>query len=241
MTKSALLIGINYRGSRATLNGCINDVHVMKKYLTEHRGYKQENIVILTEDEALQPTRANITKGLKDLIGSGSEEVWFHYSGHGSYTTDRDGDEDDGRDETLVPLDYQSAGMITDDELHDHLAKLPEDTKMYCIMDCCHSGTILDLKYQYINDTKQSVENPEPRLKGNIIMISGCKDVQTSADAHIKGKWCGAMTTSYVNCIKDGIECEQLLGAMRDYLKKNHYTQIPQICSSFKITDGQPY
>ena len=41
--------------------------------------------------------------------------LFFHYSGHGGQQADKDGDEADGKDETLVPLDYQTAGQITDD------------------------------------------------------------------------------------------------------------------------------
>lgn len=53
-------------------------------------------------------------------------------------------------DETLVPLDYQSAGQITDDELHRIIVQpLPEGCKLTCVFDCCHSGTILDLPYIY--------------------------------------------------------------------------------------------
>jgi hypothetical protein len=38
-----------------------------------------------------------------------------------------DTDEADGQDETLVPVDYQSAGMIVDDEIFDMLvAPLPK-------------------------------------------------------------------------------------------------------------------
>jgi hypothetical protein len=242
MMKYALLIGINYRKTRSELRGCINDVNSMKKHLQETRGYLPENIVVLTEDTPKKPTTRNIMEELDVLIskGIGDAELWLHYSGHGSHTRDRDGDEDDGQDETIVPLDFRTGGMITDDQLHDHLGKLPDSCKMYCILDCCHSGTILDLKYQYRGDDRNGIESSEPRLKGNIIMISGCMDTQTSADARINGKWAGAMTTSYIECMKggaSGIECEDLLDGMRNYLRTNGYTQYPQMCSSSRITE----
>jgi hypothetical protein len=237
MSKFALLIGINYSGTSAELKGCVNDVQTMKNYLIDTREYQDANIVVLTDDQA---TNANIMGGINTLIGHGSaEELWLHYSGHGSTTRDRNGDEDDGKDETIVPVDYQSKGMITDDTLHATLTALPEvGPKLYCIFDCCHSGTILDLKYQYRGGSSNGVENPAPRLKGNVIMVSGCMDTQTSADAHIGGKYCGAMTSAYVNSIKDGSTCSQLLDAMRDYLKSNNYTQYPQMSSSSKIDAG---
>lgn len=37
-------------------------------------------------------------------------------SGHGGQTKDLDGDEDDGYDEVIYPLDHKQAGHIVDDE-----------------------------------------------------------------------------------------------------------------------------
>lgn len=37
-------------------------------------------------------------------------------SGHGGQTPDLDGDEDDGYDEVIYPLDFKQAGHIVDDE-----------------------------------------------------------------------------------------------------------------------------
>jgi hypothetical protein len=40
---------------------------------------------------------------------------------------DDNGDEADGKDETMVPVDYQSSGQIRDDVIFEELvAKLPE-------------------------------------------------------------------------------------------------------------------
>ncbi len=35
------------------------------------------------------------------------DNLFMHYSGHGGNMRDDNGDEKDGMDETLVPLDYQ--------------------------------------------------------------------------------------------------------------------------------------
>jgi hypothetical protein len=40
-------------------------------------------------------------------------------SGHGGQTADIDGDEDDGYDEVIYPVDFRSVGHIVDDEMHD--------------------------------------------------------------------------------------------------------------------------
>jgi hypothetical protein len=50
-------------------------------------------------------------------------------------------DEADGKDETLVPLDYETAGQIVDDEIHDLLVKtLPKGVRLTAIMDCCRKS-----------------------------------------------------------------------------------------------------
>ena len=43
------------------------------------------------------------------------DSLFFHYSGHGSQVKDKDGDEIDGLDETILPVDFQKSGMIIDD------------------------------------------------------------------------------------------------------------------------------
>ena len=54
---------------------------------------------------------------LLELIISDAKTLFFHYSGHGSYIKDENGDEVDGKDECLCPIDYAYSGMIIDDEI----------------------------------------------------------------------------------------------------------------------------
>lgn len=62
----------------------------------------------------------------------------------------------DGYDETLVPLDYATAGQIRDDDLFLTLiGKMPRDVQLTCVMDCCHSGSVLDLPYTFVGDGEQ--------------------------------------------------------------------------------------
>ena len=44
-------------------------------------------------------------------------------TGHGSRVRDQDGDEEDGYDETLVPVDFQRSGQIRDDDIFKMLVK----------------------------------------------------------------------------------------------------------------------
>jgi hypothetical protein len=64
------------------------------------------------------------------------------YSGHGGQAPARDGDEDDGMNETILPVDFQQAGQMEDDELHMIMVRpLPVGCRLTALFDSCHSGT----------------------------------------------------------------------------------------------------
>ena len=112
---------------------------------------------------------------------------------------------------------------------------------MFALFDCCHSGTMLDLKYQYFDDNKSNtiIENSNAyETSGDLIMISGCMDEQTSADAYINSSYQGAMTWSFLNVTdkKQDISFKDLIVNMRNVLKTSQYTQIPML-SSGKMLD----
>lgn len=153
--RKALLIGINYFGQRGQLRGCINDVRNMSSYLVEHFGYKREDMVILTDDQQnpmSQPTKENILRAMHWLVKDArpNDSLFFHYSGHGGQTRDLDGDEDDGYDEVIYPVDFRTHSHITDDEMHRIMVRpLQAGVRLTAIFDSCHSGTALDLPYIY--------------------------------------------------------------------------------------------
>ncbi len=153
-TKRALLIGINRYprlAARYQLNGCVNDAEALAATLQTTFGFPASNLTVLRDEAA---TRDGILAALDRLVretGRG-DVVVLGYSGHGSQMTDREGDEPDGLDETLVPHDSgrgrDATGAdlnrdITDDELYLRLLALTERTSaLTLIFDCCHSGTI---------------------------------------------------------------------------------------------------
>jgi hypothetical protein len=53
-------------------------------------------------------------------------------------------------DETLYPLDHERSGHIRDFSLFNHFVKpMPAGVTVTCVMDCCHSGAVLELPYSY--------------------------------------------------------------------------------------------
>ena len=114
------MIGINYFGTPNELKGCINDVRNLAPFLNQRYGFSYDDMVILTDDQQdpfCLPTRANIIRAMQWLVADAqpNDSLFFHFSGHGGQTEDLDGDEEDGLDETIYPLDFKRTGMIVDD------------------------------------------------------------------------------------------------------------------------------
>src|SRR5439155_24598931 len=87
-----------------------------------------------------------VTKQLKWLfkdVGAG-DRVVLHFSGHGSYIPDEDGDEDDHLDELicLYDMDWDNPNSyLKDDDLREWTKDLPKGAILTVILDNCHSGT----------------------------------------------------------------------------------------------------
>lgn len=150
--KYALIIGINYLGTSAQLNGCIADAKAVYSMITQKLGFREENIVLMTEEcvDYLKPTYDNILEQIDVLTNKikTGDKVFFHYSGHGTQILDTNGDEEDGCDECIVPLDYTSGKLIIDDTLRSQLVdQIPKGAYLFGVLDCCNSGSGFDLRY----------------------------------------------------------------------------------------------
>ena len=240
--KKALLIGINYLNTSYELSGCIDDTNKMQTLLTS---YGFNDIKILTDLTPVKPTKSNILNEIKNLITSSKsgDLLFLYYSGHGSYTYDRNGDETDKRDEMLVSLD---ALPVLDDELKTILQNhLSREVTIIGMFDSCHSGSILDLKFNYLdsNNYDKYFENDKiSECQGNVIMISGCMDSQTSSEALIENKIQGALTWSFIDCLNrtPNSSWREILKSTRDLLKTNGFSQIPQLSTdSFYDIDSK--
>ncbi|KAL6569263.1 Metacaspase-1 [Orobanche minor] len=151
--KKAVIVGISYRYSRHELKGCINDAKCMKHLLITKFHFPESSILMLTEEETdpyRTPTKQNMRMAMYWLVQGcqPGDSLVFHYSGHGSRQRNYNGDEVDGYDETLCPLDFETQGMIVDDEINASLVRpIPHGAKLHAIIDACHSGTVLDLPF----------------------------------------------------------------------------------------------
>ncbi|KAG1473996.1 hypothetical protein G6F56_000622 [Rhizopus delemar] len=291
--KKALLIGINYFGSEHELDGCINDVENIESFLIALYDFKREDMVILTDDHPhhskFYPTRENILASMEWLVEDAqpNDSFFLHYSGHGGRVKDLNGDEEDGYDETIYPVDFQefegTSGQIIDDLMHDILVRpLCEGCRLTCIFDSCHSGTVLDLPFIYstkgvlkdqnlfkdagkgllaagmaymsgdrtraisdlmelgkelLNARDIEEENKQRNFSpADVIMFSGCKDDQTSADAKEAGKATGAMSYALTTSLRQNPDqsYQALLNSLREILR-DKYSQRPQLSASHPI------
>ncbi|KAF8635165.1 hypothetical protein AX15_000503 [Amanita polypyramis BW_CC] len=196
--KKALCIGINYINQNGELGGCINDAINMRNFLCRRFGYKAEDIVMLRDDSKNPmeiPTKANMLRAMQWLVKDArpNDSLFFHYSGHGGQTKDLDGDEEDGYDEVIYPVDFDTNGHIVDDLLHEIMVKpLPPGCRLTSIFDSCHSGTAIDLPYVYSTEGKVK----EPNL-----MAAAGQDLLSTVTSYARGDMSGVFRGA-VNLVK---------------------------------------
>jgi hypothetical protein len=135
---------------------------------------------------------------------------------------DLDGDEPDGRDEAICPADMGDDGhnLIIDDEIHAVFDGIPPAAHVVFVTDSCHSGTV----FRMFNPAEGRTAYRRPRVippshflktdallrkmdrafgqpvtrtnapLSGVVHFSGCKDTETSCDAEINGRACGAFS-----------------------------------------------
>ncbi len=245
MVKRALLIGINYNSvPDLTLNGCINDAILMRNVLIDAYNYDRENIVMLRDDGLLaeyeMPNKANIIDNLKTLcsLTKENDELWIHYSGHGTFERDKNSDEVDRYDEVIIPLDYNTNGSISDDELKAILETA--GGTVFISQDCCNSGTGWDLPFRFVVDSADRValyRESNAMSNTNIYMFSASRDDQLAMDTYSADivRNIGAFTNALVECLREGKHNNNLITLKTDinnYLEKGGYDQRSEFTSS---------
>lgn len=248
--KKALLIGINKYESGGNLKGCVNDITTMYNILKDKYGFNPNAIYILQDYKA---TRANIIKGLI-WLASGSrpdDELVLHYSGHGSRVPDYSGDEIDGYDEILCPTDMDWRFPLTDDVLSEIINTIHKEAYFTFLCDSCYSDTMMRGGLTHVASKYREIviDNEVPdyvivndklhKLGENIVcdkhlLLSGCMDNQTSADAYIDGMYQGAFTWALSSILKNKpkMKVNKIYKKIVSILSHNNFSQIPMINGS---------
>lgn len=244
----ALLVGINYTDTQYELAGCINDVKNMSDQLKIFFPALTD-IQLITDETTTKPSKLNIIAAIRALVTGlkPGENVYFHYSGHGGHLVDKNGDEATGYDSCIYPCAGGTLETISDDELRAEIAaKIPVGSKCLVVLDSCHSGTAVDLRYLWETNANNSLSYKEDthyeKTAGDVLFLSGAADTQTAADTvDVNGRPCGALTWALIDTWKaygPAIKTKYLLWDVRKFLKDRGYSQVPQL-STGKYIDLQ--
>jgi len=228
-------------------------VKKMKEFLLYNNWRdSRETMVVLTDDQRdpnFRPTKQNILNAMRWLCeGSHPGDIlFFHFSGHGAQQADPTGVEEDGMDETIVPSDYKTAGQITDNEIFRIMVfPLQNGVRLTAIMDCCHSGTGMDLPWtlQHRGGRLGWTEDTNPcHTLGDVQLFSGCEDGATSADSSRYGVSGGAMTTAFIDTLRENPHHTyiSLMDGLHRNLRKLGFPQLPQLTTTQRFDLNRPF
>jgi len=153
----ALLFGLNYfrrsavsepeDPSRPTpLGGPVRDVEEIKSMLMDVYDYREEDIVVMTDEEKnidteRWPSKENMLRAIdKFVVGASPGDAFvFFYAGHCAKGEDED------KRAYILSCDDQK---IFDSDVREHLVNpLPQGSRLTAIIDACHSGMLLGLDH----------------------------------------------------------------------------------------------
>jgi uncharacterized caspase-like protein len=251
--KLALCVGINRYGGMNDLAGCVNDAMDWTAAL-KVRGY---DVVTLLDSSA---TRGRLLVHLQDML---AQVGWrgrfvFTYSGHGTWTPDRDGDEADGRDEAICPVDFQN-GLITDDTLYGIFRNRPTGSRVLTVLDSCHSGTAtravvpepisftrrrdFGIRPRFLPPVEYAESREEIQLmqrveaapvnttsRASVPLLAGCAPDEVAWDANFNGRPRGAFTAAAIQALETNPSTMgQWQERIRGILPSATYPQTPQL------------
>jgi metacaspase-1 len=251
--KRALLVGISKyerKGSQDEwrhLNTEL-DLELLQGVLTEK--FKFDEIVVLRDEKA---TKGGILKALRDLVADTSkgDVVFFHFSGHGDSIPDDNGDEVDGKDESLIPFDYvsrkDSSKNIRDDEIGKILDELKkkEPGNVTVSIDSCYSGTATRGDYAARGDggggdaVKPESESPSGLLDKSAsyprdyVFLAASSPRQTAKETEYDGtRRMGVYTLALVKALSDATPrttYRDLFERINDIITSKRGDQNPQL------------
>lgn len=251
MADKALLIGIN-KYPNAPLRGCVNDMRDWADLLVERYKFKPASIRMLANFRA---RTGAIKKRLQWLIDcKPGDRVFFQFSGHGTQYPSRDYKHElDNLLEVICPFDFnwRKRRMITDKYFARVFAKIPQGVKFYWVSDCCHSGDLTrslpkgdsiprfypqpaDIAWRGEGIKQKGIKSDRAMKSGKLDVgfVSGCKSNQTSADALINGRYCGALSYHLIKNLKRmplRTPLHKVVEATSKQLAKNGFSQKPQV------------
>lgn len=231
--KRSFLVGISHYDTALTgyqwnnING-MNDVNLISSIL-EKQGFA---VTALLDNQA---TFDNIIQqiSLFTYKTRKGDVVYLHFSSHGQPVEDLNGDEEDGWDESIVPVDaykiykkgvYEGKKHLTDDLLNKYIGKLREKIGptgfLYVVIDACHAGTSSRANDETIRGThvgftyNNKVFKPSTSKKShyrievsakqsNVLFIEACRSDQVNMEITADGKRYGPLSYNIAQALSD--------------------------------------
>ena len=222
--KRAFMVGISHYDTELTgyqwnnING-VEDVLLLSPIL-QKQGFSLTTIL----DE--QATYYNITHQLTRFINTTKKGdiVYIHFSTHGQPVEDLNGDEADGWDEAIVPIDayktyrkgvYEGKRHLTDDQLNTLFKELRKKIGptgfLYVVIDACHAGTSSRANDETIRGTNvgftsnRKIFKPSPDKKSHykidasaklshVMFIEACRADQVNREIKVADKHYGPLS-----------------------------------------------
>jgi hypothetical protein len=222
--KRAFLVGVSHYDTALTgyqwnnING-VEDINLLNPTL-KNQGF---NTTVLLDEQATFDNIVNQITQFTNKTKKG-DVVYLHFSTHGQPMEDLNGDEEDGWDESIVPIDaykiykkgvYEGQKHLTDDLLNKYVKKLREKIGsngfLYVVVDACHAGTSSRANDETIRGThvgfthNNKVFKPSTTKKShyrieasarqsNVLFIEACRPDQVNTEIKVDGKRFGPLS-----------------------------------------------
>jgi uncharacterized caspase-like protein len=256
----ALLVGINRYPAPNELNGCVNDVTDMANFLISKCGFGHDDVRLLTDGRASAKGILDRLGWLLNGVAKG-DRILFHFSGHGAQVASRNPQgAADKIDEVICPVDFSfddASTMIRDKDFVRIFGTVPAGVEFNWISDSCYSGGLtrailggpafkprtlaMPADIAWRNESALQAGQKPLGMKAaaaelNVALISGCTATQESADAHIDGRYNGALTYYLLDALKSakGLKTP-LTGVVKTVvkdLKMAKFAQTPELLGS---------
>lgn len=252
MIQAGLFTGTNlYRNSpEDNLRGCVPDSVQMREWGQLTQGLTMDECAVLWDVET---AKKDLTWGLDILVSNFNylQRVFWSHSSHGTQVP---GDEVDKFCGAICCHDikedragWESATVLSENELRQIFAPLPLTCLLEIFLDCCFAGEFLrelgrrHAAARYLpNPGLHEMVRPrhpfarlmEDRKGQDIVIWAACQENQTSADAFLGGGWHGAFTWFFCKEYQPDMPRRVLLANIIKALREAGYSQTPVLgCS----------
>lgn len=222
--KRAFLVGISHYDTSLTgyqwnnING-VEDINLLVPVLNS----QSFSITSLLDNDATYDNIVNKLSLFTNKTRKG-DIVYLHFSAHGQPVEDVNGDEEDGWDEAIIPIDaykiykkgtYEGDKHLIDDQLNKYIKKLREKIGpsgfVYVVIDACHAGTSSRANDETIRGThvgftyNNKVFKPSTNKKShyrietnptlsNVLFMEACRSDQVNTEILVAGKRYGPLS-----------------------------------------------